>query len=245
MLSWLKSTLRKYFIERGCEEVIPPDGIDDVESLLLFRDANNMIAVKVVDVSGMPTSRVKDTIMRAVISMRNLAENYELDINKLYVATNAPKIGVLPKFSWIKGLGVGILLVDKSNMKVLEKLPATPRRSQYGKYHAKNLSNLVKSHEIIIKRLEVVEHKTEQLEKTITSIKQELELLRKTISNLKKQLKSPTKIATVRPEEISKASSSDIIDDKDLPSYARNNPWLLENPWRKRLNEQAEDGVVK
>jgi len=239
MLSKLKSALRRYFIERGCEEVIPPDGIDDVESLLLFRDANNMIAVKVIDVSGIPTSRVKDTIMKAVISMRNFAENYELDVNKLYVATNAPKIGVLPKFSWIKGLGVGILLVDKSNKRIVEKLPAIPRRSRYAKYYAKDLGGLIKSQETIVKRLEAVEHKTEQLEKTVASVKQELELLRKMISNLERQLKSPARIAAVRPEDVSKAPPSEVIDDKDLPSYARDNPWLIENPWRKRLNEQV------
>ncbi len=234
--SKLMSIVRNYFLDRGMEEMPPSSLSLNPESYLVFRDANNILVVKVIDVEGLSLHRAKETIENSIVSV--LSETMGA-VDKAYLALKTLSLSVLPPPSRFKSSGIGLLLVD-DKYTVNEKIPPRPLRKlsisypeeKLGEY-TERLRELEESlhkireeiSEVLGKRIESNRESIRKLEKMLERVQFRVDKIEKMMGQIYRRIESPPltePVAHVPSSTIETQSSM----DEDLPEFARDNPWI-------------------
>ena len=175
-----------------------------------FIDGNNLIAISIFNKEILSQVEFRKSFINFVISLSKLF----LYINKVYVAI--PDFYTIFLRSMLSGstilnLGVGILEVNIENKKVIELLAPKPHKlstisSDKGLNEVKELySGLKIELEKLIKRVEELESR---------------------INDIERRIRIPVK-ARVEQVELHEEVKGAKVIDKELPSFARDNPWLF------------------
>ncbi len=202
----LRSLVRDYFLERECEEV-PSGDLGDVADLV-FRDANNVIAVKVLDVMGLSTVKAREVIENSILSLAS-----ETSIDKAYVAVHTSKSAVLPSVSYFKSSGVGLLLISEGA--VSEKVPARPKRRGGGAGPG------LRALEERLSRVEDGLRELEALRAAVSRLEGELKALRERIAALERR-----GIAAAPQQRAPPPVTPSAPATEGIPDFVRGNPWL-------------------
>jgi len=217
--SALINTLKEYFVKRGFqilvreETTIPQDLLEHVD--LLFRDANNIIAVKAVtdilEKDQFLVSLTKATVLREYV-------------DKVYIATST-KYKPFINGRLLSSNGVGLLLVDEEG-NVQEAIPPRPvvRRILRGipKEYIEELRSLREQIGELRKRYSDLVKEIEQFREIASEVRE----LHERILRLERRFREET-ISLGRIEKIEESVEAISIPNKEeLPSYLRDNPWL-------------------
>jgi len=217
--STLISTLKEYFIKKGFqilvkeETTVPQDLLEHVD--LLFRDANNIIAVKAV------TDILEKEQFLASLTKATVLREY---VDKVYVATNI-KYKPFINGRLLSSNGVGLLLIDDEG-NVQEAIPPRPTARR-------TIRGIPREY---INELRSLKEQIDELRKRYSDLVKEIERFREIASEVRElhdrilRLEQKFKEETVSLGRIEKVEESletvSIPNKEELPSYLRDNPWL-------------------
>lgn len=217
--STLINTLKEYFIKRGFqilvreETTIPQDLLEHVD--LLFRDANNVIAVKAV------TDILEKEQFLASLTKATVLREY---VDKVYIATST-KYKPFINGRLLSSNGVGLLLIDEEG-NVQEAIPPRPTTRR-------TLRGIPKEY---IDELRSLKEQINELRKGYSDLIKEIERFREIASEVRElhnrilRLEQRLRGETVSLGKIEKVEESletiSIPNKEELPSYLRDNPWL-------------------
>ncbi len=235
--SKLMSIVRNYFLDHGMEE-IPPSSLSlNPESYLAFRDANNILVVKVVDAEGLSLHKAKEIIENSIVSILNETVG---TVDKAYLALKTPSLSVLPPPSRFKSSGIGLLLIDDKDT-IDEKIPPRPLRRLSIVYSEEKLSECIERlskleegfrevkreiSDVLYKRIENNTESIRNLEKIVEDIRHQIEKMEKIVEHIYHQ--QIERLSSTEPPVHVPSSTTEARSyvDEDLPEFARDNPWI-------------------
>jgi len=215
--SRLRGLARQYFLDKELEELSPDTLNLPSDSYLVFRDANNMIAVRVLDVRELPVHKAREEIENAIVELVRVATGL---VDKAYLAASVPRIAALPPPSRFRAAGVGLLLVTDDAVE--EKVPPKPLR---GGFRLQVPSDLAKRVEDIEAELAKLRRELSSLSRSLEDYRKELNKLSTAFESLKARVEelSSRPIAPLPPTEI---QAPVVTVEEDLPDFVKDNPWL-------------------
>ena len=250
----LRSLVRAYMLSKGLEEIEVPEPLSKRENFLFFRDANNIIAVKILNMENVPLtsykSKVEEEILKIIREMPQYAD-------KAYLAIHSLKIANLPPQKFFEASGIG--LIEISGEEIIEKIPPRPIRYKLEaqtrrelRRLGEELGNLAEKMSDIERRLLNVETQLENLDISSaqaleSKLSMEIEKLSKRIAALEAQLTKifarveanekrigelyrkpllPLKGEPGIPDLSAIAEKGELAEETGLPDFIRGNPWL-------------------
>ena len=250
----LRSLVRAYMLNKGLEEVEVPEPLSERERFLFFRDANNIIAIKILDMENVSLtsykSKVEEEILKIVKEMPQYAD-------KAYLAIRPLKIAYLPPQRLFEASGIG--LIEISGEEIVEKIPSRPLRYKLEAQTRRELGRLGEELRKLVEKVSVIERRLLDVETQLENLdipsaralesrlSMEIEKLSKRIATLEAQLTKISARVEANEKRIRElyrkpllplkgepgipalpdiAERSELAEEVGLPDFIRGNPWL-------------------
>jgi len=250
----LRSLVRAYMLNKGLEEVEVPEPLSERECFLFFRDANNIIAVKILNMEHIPLtsykSKVEEEILKIVKEMPQYAD-------KAYLAIHPLKIAYLPPQRLFEASGIG--LIEISGEEIVEKIPPRPIRYKLEAQTRRELGRLGEELRKLAERMSVIERRLLNVETRLENLdipstqalesrlSMEIEKLSQRIAELEAQLTKISARVEANEKRIRElyrkplpplkgepgisalpdiAERGEFAEEAGLPDFIRGNPWL-------------------
>ncbi|RLF16879.1 MAG: hypothetical protein DRJ66_02330 [Thermoprotei archaeon] len=218
--SSLINNLKEYFTSRGFQILVkgeiqlPEEFFEYID--LLFRDARNIVAIKLI-----PDLISKDQLTEVLTKAAVLREY----IDKVYVAISA-KYKALVNGRLFTSSGIGLILVSEDG-EINEVIPPRPSPRRTKEIIHTEIVNEIKALRDEILRLKRQYSDLARKVEELKELAKEVEELRGRVSELSASLERREVISlggvSVREKEEATVS---IPNKEELPSYLRDNTWL-------------------
>jgi len=219
----LEELLKRKLTEDWGYRILLPEEVGLKEELgeddIVLKDADNLILVSLIqiDLSGSLSPKVRKRVRGEIGRLARLSAYF----NKAYIALPEEVLKLhknkIIDVELLREAGIGLLSINLLKGEVRQLLPPKPRSSS--RAERVDVTPLLKEMEGKIRKLELL---YDRLENELNEIKKE-------IDNLKVRIEI-TNTSRSKEEEIPKAeeeSGREVkIEDLELPSFMRDNPWL-------------------
>ncbi|OYT61675.1 MAG: hypothetical protein B6U69_03170 [Thermofilum sp. ex4484_15] len=219
----LEELLKRKLTEDWGYRILLPEEVGLKEELgeddIVLKDADNLILVSLIqiDLSGSLSPKVRKRVRGEIGRLARLSAYF----NKAYIALPEEVLKLhknkIIDVELLREAGIGLLSINLLKGEVRQLLPPKPRSSS--RAERVDVTPLLKEMESKIRKLELL---YDRLENELNEIKKE-------IDNLKVRIEI-TNTSRSKEEEIPKAeeeSGREVkIEDLELPSFMRDNPWL-------------------
>ena len=219
-----RELLTEYFRRRGCikpQVDIPEDLLEQVD--LVLQDANNLLAFRIFRSMVYSTAEFRVMIEEELLKATKLTEFFD----KVYLVI--PDTYIEMARSVLSGkvldeIGIGVVAIDESGNveELLVPRPAKFVRRRIGEGVEEIIGDLKKKineielfYSSLKKEIGVLSERVERIEQSITVLREEISGIRRGLA-----------IRSTTHESTETVSRKEVTPIGELPSFARNNPWL-------------------